>query len=160
MIPVALYPLRWPAGRDHLAPGRRRRAKFRLTFDAAYNVVIDELARVGAFNAQISSNVPLSRQRSDDVYLYLPISSAARRVEDPGAAVHFERTVGQYGAARGYVIACDSYTTVAANLRAIAVTLRAMREIVRHGAGEIVEQALDGFRALPAPALVEGEVAA
>lgn len=147
-VPRAGFPLRWPAGRPRLPDDARRDPRFRAGFEAAYDGLVDELARIGAASSVISTAVPL---RQDG----LPVVSVARRVADPGAAVHFER--GE----RSYAVACDAYRTVAGNLRAIAATFRAMREIARHGATEIMEQSMDGFLALPpaAPEVAEAEAA-
>lgn len=145
LVPRADFPLRWPAGRERIASGSRRPPRFRTTFEAAYDGLVDELGRIGAVNAAISTAVPLDGKD------YLPIARLAEQAGriDPGAAVRFERRD------RAYVIACDAYQTVAGNLRAVAATLRAMREIARHGASEIMEQSMDGFRALPAPSGAE-----
>jgi cytochrome c5 len=47
------------------------------------------------------------------------------------------------------VIACDSYSTVRANMRAVGATVEALRAIQRHGATSLLERAFTGFAALP-----------
>lgn len=49
------------------------------------------------------------------------------------------------------VLACDRYTAREANVRAIGLTLEAMRGIERWGTGLMLEQAMQGFDALPPP---------
>ena len=64
---------------------------------------------------------------------------------DPGAAVYWEHK------GRRECIAIDRYTRVADNAwrRSHTATLEALRAIERHGGGEILERAFQGFAALP-----------
>jgi len=65
---------------------------------------------------------------------------------DPGVAVYFQKKNGPMR-----VIAIDAYARVRDNLAAIAATLKAMRDIERHGGAQILERAFSGFAALTAP---------
>jgi hypothetical protein len=47
-------------------------------------------------------------------------------------------------------MACDRYTSVAANLRAIGLTVEALRAIDRYGSRQMRDRAFRGFAALPA----------
>lgn len=94
----------------------------------------------------ISSNVPLRRDG-------LPLASATEP-QDPGVAVYFERRVGE--AWVPFVVACDTYERVKANLRAVGLTVEALRSIARHGATEMLEQAFTGFAALPPATPADG----
>jgi hypothetical protein len=67
---------------------------------------------------------------------------------DPGVAIYF-RFKG-----RATVLACDRYTRVADNIAAIAAHVDALRRIERYGVGTI-EQALAGYRSLPADTAAE-----
>lgn len=49
-----------------------------------------------------------------------------------------------------YVIACDQFCEVRLNLEAIALTIRAIRQIERCGTSSLLERAFKGFSALPA----------
>ena len=50
------------------------------------------------------------------------------------------------------VVACDHWKTIRDNLRAIGLTLEALRAIKRAGASDLIERAFMGFNALPADA--------
>lgn len=134
--PRAAFPLNWPAGRARTAVDKVREARFTAPFARAYDNLLDELERLGATDIIVSSNVPL---RPDG----MPQPESRRRA-DAAVAVHFNLN------GEGYCIACDGYRRVAWNLRAIAVTVAAHRTIARHGSVELQQQALDGFRQLPA----------
>ena len=135
------YPLTWPEGQQRTPPGRRKIGHFKIGFGRTRDELLEELGRLGAKNVIISSNVPTRRDG-------LPYADA-RELQDPGIAVYFER--------RGhpYVFACDSYGRVAHNLRAVGLTIEALRAIERHGASQMMEQAFRGFTALPAARAAE-----
>lgn len=138
------YPLAWPE-RPRTSPGRRRPSRFEVGFASARDHLLDELNKLQARDVVISSNVPLRRDG-------LPLASASEP-QDPGVAVYFDRRVRE--AWVPFVIACDTYDRVKANLRAIGLTVEALRSIARHGATDMLEQAFTGFAALP-PAPVAG----
>jgi len=66
-----------------------------------------------------------------------------REPKDPGASVYWSAKGKQQ------CMAIDHYDRAADNLAAIAATLEAARAIGRHGGGEILERAFQGFTALP-----------
>lgn len=66
--------------------------------------------------------------------------------EDPGIAVYFKYD------GRDLSFACDSYTTTRGNLRALALTIEAIRGIARWGASDLMDRAFRGFAALPVQA--------
>lgn len=129
------FPLAWPALRPRTPGHKRRPAKFSLSLAAARDALLDELRLLGAKNIVVSTMCPVKR----DGFLY----ADAREPADPGVAVYFDRPSGPF------VIACDTYTRVRWNLRAVGVTVEALRAIQRHGATEMLEQAFTGFAALP-----------
>lgn len=153
--PLEAYPLSWPIGwtrsraresasfrhgqarteKDALGRTTWRRAERLNVGQALHSRLRPELARLGAKDVVISSNVPL---RIDG----LPISRA-REPDDPGVAVYF-RLKGQ-----PRVLACDRWDRVADNMAAIAVTIEAMRGISRWGS-ITADQVLGGFKALTA----------
>jgi len=100
---------------------------------------LDELRKLGATSVVISSNMEL---RKDG----LPYS-AQRRLDDPGVAVYFARLVD--GRTVQQCIPCDRWTTVEENLRAIALSVAALRGLERWGAKSMVDAAFAGFKALP-----------
>lgn len=153
---ISAFPLQWPMGWKRTEAHRRLQARFgrarrsdgvtwtagrSLTVNEAVQRVRQELQRmaVDLQDVVISTNLEL---RLDG----LP-RSGQRAPADPGAAVYWRDNFNS--APR--VMAIDQYTTVEANLAAIAATLNAMRAIERHGGAAILERAFTGFTALPAP---------
>lgn len=143
------YPLNWPPGWPRTAPDDRRdgRHQFRRpttsnaspwwTFEAARDALLDELHRLGARDLVISSNI-----RPDRLGMLIEPS---RRPLDQGLAVYFMLH------RRPMVMARDSYLRIEENMRALTLTIEAMRAIERHGGGTMLQRAFDGFAALPPP---------
>lgn len=134
---VTPYPLCWPPSRRR---ARERKADHfhGLTPAKARAGLYKELERLRAVNVIISTDCEL---RMDGQF------RVDRRPDDPGVAVYFRRK----GVA--YVMACDTYERFDANLRALALTIEAIRSIERHGDSVMMQQALGGFRELPAAKL-------
>jgi hypothetical protein len=129
------YPLTWPTDQARTPRAQRDRGQFKVGMGIARDEMLRELGRMGAKEIVVSTNVPLRRDG-------LPYADA-REPEDPGVAVYF--THGK----RQLVIACDSYASVRANMRAVGATVEALRAIQRHGATSLLERAFTGFAALP-----------
>lgn len=134
------FPLAWPEGWRRTIPYRRTNAsRFNTTFAHARGELLNELRLLGAKAVVISSNMAV---RNDG----LPYAETARRkIEDPGVAVYFAR--GE----RRLVMARDVFSTVHDNLRSIGLAIAAMRTMERHGGGELMDRAFEGFAALPPP---------
>jgi hypothetical protein len=98
--------------------------------------VLRQLDLLGASSVVISSNL---QTRLDG----LPYAKQ-REPEDAGVAVYFMLDGNQQ------CIPWDKWDTTAQNLRAIALTIDALRGIERWGAKEMVNAAFRGFKALPA----------
>ena len=140
---VRAYPLAWPSGQPRTRT--RRRSKFggkagRWSFGRARDDLLAEVQRLNASHVVLSTNV---RLRLDG----LPYANE-REPSDPGVAVYFRRRVG--GEQRPFAVACDTYDRIADNLRAVKLTIEALRSIERHGSSALLEQAFSGFSALPA----------
>ncbi len=121
---------------------RRQRAKFSsggsdISVWGAVQRLAAEVERLGGRNVILSTNL---ETRLDG----LPYSNQANP-SDPGAAVYFTLK-GQ-----DRCLACDTWSTVAGNIAALAAHIDALRRIDRYGVGTI-EQAFAGYSALPAPA--------
>ncbi|MCB9135138.1 MAG: J domain-containing protein [Anaerolineales bacterium] len=129
------YPLQWPLGWPRTKYPKR--ARFDTSFASARDGLLDELRRLGARNVIISTNLEL---RLDG----LP-KAARRQPVDCGAAVYFVL------AGQQQCIPCDRWNRIEDNLRAISLTVEALRGLERWGAKETVSAAFRGFHALPAP---------
>lgn len=128
------FPLQWPDG------WKRTQNRFRPKFHEGHfaivrDSIIKQLNRMGGTHVVITSDLPT---RWDG----LPYANA--RCDNPAVAVYWVKD------GREHVIACDRWRTIGFNLRAIDMTLEAMRGIERWGSSKMVEQAFAGFAALPA----------
>ncbi len=129
------FPLQWPPGWQRTPPEKRTSSRFFHGFSAALSSLREELRMLGAANVVITSDLPVRRDG-------MPYAEG-RRGTDPGIAVWFVHE----GAER--VIACDRYISIADNLRAIALSIEAIRGLARWGASDLVSRAFAGFNALP-----------
>jgi hypothetical protein len=131
---VAPFPLYWPL--QHPRTTLRRAARFQVDFSSARTDLLRELGLLGARDVLLSTNVPIRRDGLPAV--------PEREPEDPGVAVYFTRK------GKSFVIACDQFTRIRWNLRAVGNTIEALRSIERNGSTTMLEQAFSGFAALPA----------
>lgn len=136
--PTASNPLTWPIDWPRTDPGDRRWARFtrRLSVAVALDEVEEEVRRLGGRNLIVSTDL---KMRLDG----RPMATA-KAPENPGVAVYFDLE------GEPTVLACDTWNTVAHNLRAIAKTIDAMRGMDRWGVGSM-KRAFAGYKALPAP---------
>lgn len=143
---IERYPLTWPTGQPRTT--YRQPAKFDVDFARSRDELLNSLKLLSTRGVILSTNVPL---RQDG----LPYSNMPEP-RDPGVAVYFDRNVKVDGkwAWKPFVIACDHYSKVRWNVRAVWATVEALRSIRRHGATQMLEQAFTGFAALP-PKLAE-----
>ena len=93
---------------------------------------------MGGINPVISTNVKLRRDG-------LPYAGQ-REPDDKAVAVYF--TYNRVP----MCFACDQWDRLKDNMQAIHKTIEALRGIERWGSGDMMQQAFQGFVALPAPA--------
>lgn len=143
------FPLAWPP--HHPRTAERTTSRFRSTFQAAYDTVVtaaEKLHDESKFDIIVSTNIPTGKNG-------LPLVGKTTEIADPGVAVYLWR------GGRPYVVACDTYREVAHNLRAIAVTIEALRTVARHGTSALLEQSMVGFcLEIEAPEKVERKLLA
>jgi hypothetical protein len=138
MTAPSRYPLAWPAGWPRgEPPSGRRPGNFKITLDKALQELGWEIERMGGRYPVISSNVELRRDGE--------MRRGAPEPHDRGVAVYFELKGKQK------VFACDTFTSVRDNVRAIGLTIEALRSIERYGATAMLDRALSAFVALPPP---------
>lgn len=133
---IQAYPLQWPAGWSRSKFPKH--SIYKLTLERALQELTTELRLFKAKDFVVSSNV-------EPRLAGLPRGPAA--ATDCGVAVYWEDQQG-----RPRVMACDHWDSVRGNVRAIAVTINALRQIERSGASQLLERAFTGFAALPADA--------
>lgn len=144
------FPLCWPEGWTRTKQSMRVASKYQVTEDRARRELEKGLASLGAARWVITTNKPL---RLDG----LPMASA-RSPDDPGVSVWWvdnaeaARARAHGGTPAQKVIACDQWETTRENMRAIGLTIEALRAIQRSGATQILDRAVAAFKvpALPA----------
>lgn len=139
---IEAYPLKWPEGWARTTSADRRRSKFGkwnapVSVSRGISDVLNELKMLKATQVVVSTDMPL---RKDG----LPLSDRRDPV-DPGAAVYF-RLDGN-----DRCFPCDRWDRLGDNLRAIALSIEALRGLDRWGAKTMVDAAFRGFQALPPP---------
>ena len=145
---VSAFPLAWPEGwprtpfhEREMGNARYRGGTWRdpkpLTMARAQRGLYDELERLGASSLVVSSNLVRNLDGS--------IRSNQRRPDDPGVAIYFQHN------GKPMVMAMDDFHEPEANVRRLALAIKAMRDLERNGGGTMAERAFTGFAALPAP---------
>jgi hypothetical protein len=127
------YPLQWPPQWPRTKYPQQ--AQFKVGMGEAVSDLYDELERLGATNIIVSSNM--------QVRLDGRPYAKQNRMSDEGVACYFTYNGAQQ------CIPCDKWTTVKDNVRAIGLTVAALRGLERWGAKEMVNAAFQGFKALP-----------
>lgn len=131
------FPLHWPEGYPRTPANRREPGRFQVTPHWATTCLMEQLRLLGARYTVLSTDIP--RRRDGLPY------AGKENPEDPGVAVYFEYDGEQY------VFACDRYDRTHKNMRAVGLTVAALRTIERHGGLEMMRRSFRGFQALPAP---------
>ena len=134
------YPLKWPEGwpRNKYPSDPYSRFGHNLTLARAADGIYHELSLLGAKSIVLSTNV---QPRLDGT----PRSGQAQPM-DTGAAVYFTYNDQQLS------MACDRWSKIEANVRALALAVSHLRGLERHGGGFMMKRAFTGFTALPPPA--------
>jgi len=132
---IATTPLQWP----HRWPRteHRKRAPFFLTGAKALDQLQHEVRLLAGKDLIVSTNLPVTK------YTQAPRFDT-KRPDDPGVAVYFTLDGDEV------CLPCDRWLHVEDNVRAIGLTVAALRGIDRWGAKEMVAAAFTGFAALPA----------
>jgi hypothetical protein len=115
---------------------RRKSAAFRATYAATLDLLESELSKLGAKEIIIQAYFTLDQIRNDG----WPKSAA--HPSDVGVIVSFQTKKGPLA------FPCDTYDTYDDNLRAIALSLQALRAVDRYGVTQHAEQ-YKGFTPLP-----------
>lgn len=134
---TSAYPLQWPVAVSRTLPHRRGTPQFKSSIAAATRDIRNEVKLLGGKLSVISTNLEL---RNDG----LPYANQ-KQPADPGVAVYFQHK------GKALVFACDRWVKVELNMRAIVLTISALRGIARWGSTDMLDQAFNGFAALPGP---------
>lgn len=121
------FPCRWPDGRERTDRNNMEAGRFSATYAKALDDLREECRRFGAGLPTLTLNYAEQKDR-------------------PEVALWFD-----WGGSQR-VIACDRYKFRESNVRAIGLTLEALRAIERWGTGSMMEQAMSGFDVAALPA--------
>jgi hypothetical protein len=135
MSELSAFPLQWPAGYPRTARPTNGYRFYPNSLAVEVSRLKDELGRMSARSITISTNIPVKNDGN-------PYSTYSKPV-DTGVAVYF--TVDN----KAMALCCDKWNTVEANLRALVMSVDAMRGLDRWGVSEIMNRAFMGFKALP-----------
>lgn len=124
------YPLQWPSTWPMTDPAKREKGKFSSTLAGALVALEDEVRRLGGTGLILSSNYTLG----------------VNNPSNPGVVAYF--TYDKVAVA----IPCDRWLKIEHNVKAIALTIEAMRGMERWGAKHMIKAMFTGFKALPGPA--------
>jgi hypothetical protein len=127
-MPTA-YPLEWPPGWPRTASAQRQRWPNPVGLGPALKELESEMRLLGVRQIVLSSNCSLGMQNATD----------------PGVVAY-----GFYDTQQ-IAVPCDRWSTVAANVRAIAKTINAMRGMERWGAKHMIKAMFQGFTAIRGP---------
>lgn len=132
---IEAYPLSWPADRPRTSRYDRKAGPSQMPGGRVRQLLTKELKMMEVDQIVISTNVATRRDG-------LPYAGQ-REPEDPGVVLYFTRKGSDIA------ISCDRWRTVDANLRAIGLTVEAIRGMERWGTEEMIDRAFTGFKALP-----------
>lgn len=142
-VDVEVQPLKqWPDGYDRTDEDERRSSQFESKgiLDRTLDDLGRELRLLEAESVVLQVDIPQGRIRKSDG---LPYANAKIGRHDPGVVLTFENDEGVH------TYPCDTYREWTENLRAIAKTLKRLRDVARYGVGHGSEQ-YRGYTALPA----------
>jgi hypothetical protein len=129
------FPLQWPIGRARTSPLARKAGPNQMPGGRIRQLLLSELHKMGVTDVVISTDVAVRRDG-------MPYAGQ-KQPEDPGVVLYFTRK------GVDIAISCDAWRTVDANLRAIGLTVEAIRGMERWGTEEMIDRAFTGFAALP-----------
>jgi hypothetical protein len=132
---IESYPLQWPAGYPRTGWPRGNYKFYPSTLLGERQSLLEELRRMKAVNIVISTNVPIKQDGN-------PYATYAKPA-DVGVAVYFSIDNKQMA------LCCDRWNTLEANLKALKMSVEAMRGLDRWGVSDILNRAFMGFKALP-----------
>lgn len=127
-VSVRAYPLQWPKGWPK-TPGNELEsaARFkRMTLSSALNGLREEVRRLGGTDLVLSSNYNLTNHSPGQCGVVAYFIYDGRQVAIP----------------------CDRWDKIEGNVRAIALTIEAMRGMERWGAKSMIQGMFTGFTAL------------
>lgn len=137
---IDAYPLQWPIDRPRTSKWDRMIGPNKMPSGRIRQLLSKELRMMDVSQIVVSTNVATRRDG-------LPYAGQ-KAPDDPGVVLYFTRKGSDIA------ISCDRWQSVDANLRAIGLTIEAIRGMERWGTEEMIDRAFTGFKALPESATV------
>jgi hypothetical protein len=135
---IEAFPLHWPQG--YPVTEKRLESNFKSTLATARDGILNEIKLLSgpdqAKKAIISTNMTVNKEG-------LLTGSGVMAYPNPGAAVYFTYQ------GEDKVIACDAWKYLHDNLRAVQLTIQAMRGLDRWKCTQILSRAMSDMKALP-----------
>lgn len=140
------FPLAWPTGRPRMPAIQRKPGAFKRKGSRGWMVAVTVAVALERLDAEITALGGRYALLSSNMETRLDGRPRSGQSEptDPGVCVYFQM------AGKPYALACDTYSSVAQNIAALAAHIEATRAITRHGVASAAET-LRAFEALPAP---------
>lgn len=129
------FPLQWPVDWPRTQRWEQKIGPNKMPSSRIRQLLAYELKKLGANDIVLSTNMQVRRDG-------IPYAGQ-REPSDPGVVLYFKKD-GQ-----NIALPCDRWRTVDANLRAIGMTVEAMRGIERWGTKQMVDRAFTGYAQLP-----------
>ena len=158
------YPLAWPEGWARTRKWTPTSARYRVTMHRAGELLEHEMKNwqavhwVRDWKGKLQPAFVITSNVQGTYANGRPFASsrAVRRDGDHGVAVWWLERGAYYSDRQAFdyevrVVACDSWSSVAANLRACGVTIESIRAMERAGATEAIKRAVWGFEAPALP---------
>ena len=129
-------PLEWPLEWPRTKAENRKTSAYKVRFESAYRYLMNELEHISDNKiAYITSDMRINAKK-------VPFADQSKNI-DPGIAVYFEYKKEKF------VLACDKWKTSRENMRALTLTISALRQLERTGVSELLNKAMTGFKQLP-----------
>lgn len=143
---TASHPLQWSEGGLRTDPKLVKHVRLSGGgYLPCYEGIVKEIRLMKGDNVIVSSDYPLDSNGVPDLdaYYSLPRRDGRRANFDDAVAVYFTLDDHQR------VFACDKWSQVVSNIRAIQKTIEAIRGTERWGSIEMLTRIYDGFTVLP-----------
>lgn len=136
------FPLIWPAGHKRTVyPNSHIGFRKNRTPKQEVDALLAEMDRLKAKQVVISCNIPMNRTGQSRDW-----DRVLKTMEDKGVAVYFKLND------ESLVLACDAWDLLIHNVRALTLTVEALRGLDRYQCSEIMKRAFSGLKELPASA--------
>ncbi len=114
--------LDWPEGFERTAPADRRAypGNFQVDRPRAFDSVVEQLEKMDAYDIEVLTAAPHTKKQPHRPY-------QDREPDDPGVVAYYKKDGQQFA------VACDQWSNLRDNARAVALYIDAKRALERYG---------------------------